>query len=349
MKNCPARAFAIDAPQSIIHQPAFTMSTPLRISIALCTCNGEKHLPQQLQSLLGQSRKPDELIVFDDASSDGSAEIVRGFAESAPFPVRLTVNPRNIGSTPNFASAIEACDGDIIALCDQDDIWMSEKLRLIEAEFERDANVGFVFTDADICDEIGKPLDYTLWQSVRFTPRLQRRLNDGHAFEVILRNNIVTGATMAFAARFKSLVLPIDPLWFHDGWIALLISAFASARTIRLSLIRYRQHPAQSVGALQRTLYQQYLAAKKMDRHVFADHARMYEMAKARLESWHEQPLRESDLLEKLNDKISHFRIRSEIRLRQRSRFVPGLAELITLRYQRYSLGWKSFAQDLFL
>ncbi len=226
---------------------------------------------------------------------------------------------------------------------------MSEKLRLIEAEFERDGNLGFVFTDADICDEIGKPLDYTLWQSVRFTPRLQRRLNDGHAFEVILRNNIVTGATMAFAARFKSLILPIDPLWFHDGWIALLISAFASARAIRQPLIRYRQHPAQSVGALQRTLYQQYQAAKKMDRHVFATHTKMYEAAKARLETWRDEPLRAADLMEKLSDKIRHYRVRSEIRLRQRTRFVPSLAELITLRYQRYSLGWKSFAQDLFL
>jgi glycosyltransferase involved in cell wall biosynthesis len=325
------------------------MSTPLQISIALCTCNGEKHLPEQLQSLVGQTRNPDELIVFDDASSDGSTDIIRRFAESAPFPVRLTVNPQNVGSSANFQRAIDACSGDIIALCDQDDIWMSEKLQLIETEFERDRNLGFVFTDADICDAIGNPLSYTLWQSVRFSPGLQRKLNDGHTFEVILRNNIVTGATMAFASRFKSLVLPIDLQWIHDGWIALLISAFAPARIIRQPLIRYRQHPAQSVGALQRTLYQQYLAAKKMDRHVFADHARMYEAAKMRLESWREQPLLAGDLLPKLEEKIRHYRIRSEIRLRQRNRIAPSIVELLTLRYQRYSLGWKSFAQDLFL
>jgi glycosyltransferase involved in cell wall biosynthesis len=325
------------------------MSTPLRISIALCTCNGEKHLPEQLQSLLSQTRRPDEVVVFDDASGDSSADIVRRFSESAPFPVRLAVNPHNVGSTPNFQRAIEACNGDIIALCDQDDVWMSEKLRVIEAEFERDRNLGFVFSDADICDESGNPLGYTLWQSVRFEPSLQRRLNAGHAFEAILRGNIVTGATMAFASRFKSLVLPIDPLWFHDGWIALLISAFAPARSIREPLIRYRQHPAQSVGALQRSLYQQYLAAKRMDRHVFADHAKMYEAAKARLESWHEKPLRTADSLQMLSDKIRHYRVRSEIRLRQRSRLVPSIVELITSRYRKYSLGWKSFAQDLFL
>ncbi|MGD0540146.1 MAG: glycosyltransferase family 2 protein [Tepidisphaeraceae bacterium] len=325
------------------------MSTPLRISVALCTCNGAKHLPEQLQSLSGQTRQPDELIVYDDASDDGSAEIVRRFAESAPFPIRLNVNPRNLGATENFQQAIAACGGDVIALCDQDDVWMSRKLHFVEAEFVRDRNLGFVFTDAEICGETGSPLGYTLWQSVRFTPRLQRRVNAGRVFEVILRNNIVTGATMAFASRFKSLVLPIDPLWFHDGWIALLISAFAPVRIIRQSLIRYRQHPAQSVGALQRTFYQQYLAAKKMDRHVFADHSRMYQAAQARLESWHEQPLRDGNVLPALEGKIRHCRIRSAIRLRQRNRLATSIVELLTLRYRRYSLGWKSFAQDLFL
>jgi hypothetical protein len=213
----------------------------------------------------------------------------------------------------------------------------------------RDKDLGFVFTDAEICDEAGGPLGYSLWQSVRFTPSLQRRLNDCHAFEVILRNNIVTGATMAFASRFKSLVLPIDPLWFHDGWIALLISAFAPVGIIGQPLIRYRQHPAQAVGALQRTFYQEYLAAKKMDRHVFAGQARMYQAALTRLESWHELPLRRGDLLQMLREKIRHYQIRSAIRLRERSRLAPSIVELLTLRYRRYSLGWKSFAQDLFL
>jgi glycosyltransferase involved in cell wall biosynthesis len=321
----------------------------VRISIALCSYNGVKHLPEQLQSISRQTRRPDELIVFDDASSDGSAEIVRQFAKSAPFPVLLTVNPCNAGVAGNFQRAITACTGDVIALCDQDDIWMAHKLQLIQAEFEREQNLGFVFTDADMCDEAGHLLGYTLWQSVRFTPSLQRRLRKGQAFGVLLRQNIVTGATMAFASRFRSLILPPDPLWMHDGWITLLISAFAPVRIISEPLIRYRQHPAQSIGALQRTLYQQYQAARKMDRHVFDQQARMYQAADARLLSWHEQPLRAASVLPMLEEKIRHFRIRSAIRLRQRNRLVPSILELLTLRYRRYSLGWKSFAQDLFL
>lgn len=86
-----------------------------------------------------------------------------------------------------------------------------------------------------------------------------------------------------------------------------------------------------------------------MDRQVFADHARMYEAARRRLESWHERPLLADNLLQMVDQKIRHFRVRSEMRLHQRNRLVRSVVELLTLRYRRYSLGWKSFAQDLFL
>ena len=129
--------------------------------VALCPCNGVKHLPEQLQSLLSQTRQPDELIVFDDASGDSSAEIVRRFAESAPFPVRLSVNPP-LGATENFQQAIAACGGNVIALCDQDDLWMSRKFHSSRRNSCARKAFGFVFTDAEICGETGGPLGYTL-------------------------------------------------------------------------------------------------------------------------------------------------------------------------------------------
>ena len=77
-----------------------------KISIALCTYNGEQFLREQLESFTCQRRLPDELIVSDDRSTDGTVSIVERFASQAPFPVALVVNDENLGSTRNFEKAI---------------------------------------------------------------------------------------------------------------------------------------------------------------------------------------------------------------------------------------------------
>jgi glycosyltransferase involved in cell wall biosynthesis len=326
------------------------MPNPVRISIALCTYNGSAHLPQQLDSIAGQLLAPDELHIFDDASTDDCAGIARRFSTTARFAVSVHVNERNLGPTKNFEQAIAACDGDAIALCDQDDVWRPEKLARIAAEFERSPNLGFAFTDADVCDERAEPLGYTLWKSVGFTPMMRARLRRGRPFEVILRQNVVTGATMAFSSRFKPLVLPIDPRWVHDGWIALLIAA--TGAPVRISdepMIRYRQHATQAIGALRRSLLQQYRNARDMSRQVFAEHAEMYQAAYERLTAVSHQFPVAPEVLAMLEQKIQHFRTRSQIRLGERGRILSSVSELVSLRYRRYSMGWKSFAQDLFL
>jgi glycosyltransferase involved in cell wall biosynthesis len=328
-----------------------TLSNPQpAISVALCTYNGAEYLPEQLQSLAAQTQKPDELVVFDDASSDGTIFILRAFAASNPgFEVRIEQNTTRHGSSQNFQRAIAACRGSVIALCDQDDIWEPEKLALIAAEFRKTPTLGLVFTDAEICDDACRPLGYRLWQSVGFTPAMRRRLASGRAFEVILRQNVVTGATMAFSSALRDLVLPVDNLWVHDGWIALLASAVAPVAVLPRPLVRYRQHASQSIGALRRTLYQQYLNAKKLDAQWFAEHAGQYEAAMHRLEEKQLQFPTSPRTLRLLEEKISHWKRRTAIKGRSIARFLPSLTEFLTLRYGRFSLGWKSFAQDLFL
>src|SRR5579862_2176323 len=109
----------------------------LTISVAMCTFNGERFVSAQLESIATQSRPPDEVVICDDGSSDGTQEIVRKFALSSPFPIRFAVNPRNLGSTKNFEQAISRCEGAIVALADQDDVWYRYKLERIEKAFLR--------------------------------------------------------------------------------------------------------------------------------------------------------------------------------------------------------------------
>jgi glycosyltransferase involved in cell wall biosynthesis len=310
-----------------------------------------------LASLAAQTRRPDELVVEDDGSTDDTIALLRNFSTTAGFPVRIGENPHTAGPAKNFERAISRCSGDVIALCDQDDIWHPDKLALIADGFDKNPRAVAFFSDAEVCDMQCDPLGYRLWKSVGLTRRMQRRLNRGKAFDVILRQNVVTGATMAFASRYRLLVLPIDPRWMHDGWIALLISVFAPVIADSRPLIRYRQHPRQSVGAARRSLYQQYLNARKMDRTVFAEQAEMYQSVIRRLEQVRDDAALSASMpagvsaqhLQRLAEKVRHYQTRSSIRLREQSRVLPSLTELLMLRYQRFSLGWKSFAQDLFL
>ena len=103
-----------------------------KISVAMATCEGGRHLEAQLQSIAAQQRLPDELVVCDDASSDDTIEIARRFAERAPFPVRIETTEIRLGITANFERAVSLCAADVILLADQDDVWLPEKIALLE-------------------------------------------------------------------------------------------------------------------------------------------------------------------------------------------------------------------------
>ena len=94
----------------------------------MCTYNGAQFLKEQLASIAAQFRPPDELVVCDDGSSDGTGEIVKEFARRSPFATRFVVNDQNLGSTKNFEKAIFLCQGTIVSLADQDDVWYRHKL-----------------------------------------------------------------------------------------------------------------------------------------------------------------------------------------------------------------------------
>src|SRR6185436_10769867 len=223
----------------------------MRISVAMCTYNGAGFLLDQLQSIIAQSRPPDEIVVCDDGSTDATRELLKHFATTSPVPVSLQFNEKNLGSVKNFEQAIRLCTGDAIALSDQDDVWRADKLQLIENAFQSAPKAGLIFSDAEIVDENLKPLDRRMWDEVSFDARKRRLVRSGRALEVLITGWTVTGATMAFRSRFVKLSLPIPDAiaMIHDGWIALTISAVADVVAVDEPLIQYRQHAQQQIGA----------------------------------------------------------------------------------------------------
>ncbi|HYH86463.1 MAG TPA: glycosyltransferase family 2 protein [Pyrinomonadaceae bacterium] len=329
----------------------------------MCTYNGGRYLREQLESISAQARTPDELVICDDRSADTTREVVESFAASAPFAVRFYVNEENLGSTKNFERAIGLCEGDVIALSDQDDVWHPDKLRRVEAALS-DGRAGLAFTDGEVVDEQLRPLGWRTWQLIRFGEKELQQFEAGGAFDVLLDHNVVTGATLAFRAGFRDLVLPIPTdivhdghRVIHDGWIALLISAVAELAYVPELLIKYRQHPRQQLGVRsglgaegERRETGVLVPARNAARRSNSFDAEIHYLQTVleRLAT-RTDPARSRGARTKLEAALRHLCARAgmpEARLR-RVPFV--LRELLTLRYHRYSNGIRSAAKDLWL
>jgi len=223
----------------------------MKISIALCTYNGSAYLQEQLESFLSQTRLPDELVIGDDCSSDNTIEIIEAFSKEAPFNVNLLVNKNNLGSSKNFETTIQRCKGDIIFLSDQDDIWMPGKISTIEKVFLNNPNIGLVFSDAELVNEQLEKLPDTLFHYT--FPKSERDIFEKrHPLEVFVKQNVVTGATMAFRSAFVSELIPftLTHHLIHDGWTSFFIATKTDLCFLTEQLIKYRQHSAQQIGAM---------------------------------------------------------------------------------------------------
>ena len=314
----------------------------LSVSIAMATYNGELYLAEQLDSILCQSRLPDELVVHDDASSDATVSVIRDFASRAPFPVRLKINPGQLGSTRNFEETIRECNGEIIFLCDQDDIWHPNKIALIEECFIRDAKAGAVFSDARVFHQNASPDEYKLWDKIRFTSREREQMVSNEAYAVLLRHPVVTGATMAFRSSFRDLLLPIPDIWLHDAWISLLIGTTSHLIIIPEQLIAYRQHDNNQIGVRRRNKNK-----GKGLFEVYGGKAFGYELARTRLLAFGKYLRDDRQQISHLDAKIAFLRARSKYPKSRYLRLPFIMRELVLLRYHRYSMGWENFFMDL--
>jgi glycosyltransferase involved in cell wall biosynthesis len=194
--------------------------------------NGRKYLAEQLESVLAQLDEADELVIVDDASSDGSAAFVR---ELNSPRIRLFVNARNTGVIGTFDRALRLARHELVFLSDQDDIWLPGKKAAFVAEFTRDPKVRLVISDADVIDENGELL------SKSYISNTRGGFNGG-VLATLWRNRYL-GCAMAVRSSLLRIALPIpNGVPMHDMWLGAL--AAMSGRIIYLPepYLQYRRH-----------------------------------------------------------------------------------------------------------
>jgi glycosyltransferase involved in cell wall biosynthesis len=124
----------------------------MNISIAMATYNGGRFLKEQLDSLAFQTHLPYELVVCDDGSTDETLELIAEFAMTALFPVRVYRNEENLGYARNFLKAARLCEGHWISFCDQDDVWLPNKLDDVREAVARDSRPIMILQNAYLCE-----------------------------------------------------------------------------------------------------------------------------------------------------------------------------------------------------
>jgi len=164
-----------------------------RISIAMATYNGEKYIKEQLESLRKQTWQPSEIIVVDDGSTDNTLEIVRYFCKSWSIPAKIYTNDTNLHYTGNFLKAASLCTGDVVAFCDQDDIWDKKKLEVCVKTLESD--------EADLVVHEGRVIDRRGQLTTKKFPDLSDNsiwrhcppFNKVPGFAMVVRREVIEG------------------------------------------------------------------------------------------------------------------------------------------------------------
>lgn len=311
----------------------------MKIGVALCTYNGERYLRTQLESIAAQTRLPDVLLACDDASQDGTLAMLESWAARAPFEVRILRNPANLGYLRNFEQAIARCDADLIALSDQDDCWRPDKLEKLEGVFLRDAQAAAVFSDAEIVDEQLQPLGHGLLDVLRVSGAEREAAHAGRLLPVLLRRNVVAGATLAFRASWKERVLPMPQGVVHDEWIALLAAAEGALRFAPERLVLYRQHGGNQIGARRWSPGEHLRTAQVRRRDVSGRLLAL--MSRLRERIGRSEP--------GIDGKIAHLERRVALPQPRLLRLPAIAAEFMHGGYARYSSGWRTALRDLVL
>ena len=323
------------------------------LSVAMATHDGTRWLPELLASLAAQQRLPDELVVCDDASIDGTGDVLDAYAATAPFPVRRVDHDVRRGPVRAFETALGAVEGDVVALADQDDVWLPEKLLVLEeALFVHDAELAF--TDAVLVDEHERPTGAHLWGELGFTRRQQDSLVDG-APGPLLRHAVVTGCTALMRRRVVDLALPFpsaldlvaEPA-LHDRWLSKVAGCTGPVQPVPSALVRYRVHAGQVVGARWDGPVGQVV---DQARRGTADVRARAEARRRRLDALEARLAERGVEVEvavqaQLDDLRNHLEVRAGLGSRP-SRLIPVLGEVLTGGYRRFGRGTASAVLDL--
>lgn len=222
----------------------------MKISVALCTYNGEKFISEQLQSIINQTVSVDEIIICDDNSTDKTASICEEILSKSGIDYKIVVNEASLGVANNFLKALKMTTGDYVFTCDQDDVWHKNKVEIFIKEAKK-SNRLIYFSNGLLVDSNNHSLNKTLWDSINLN--FSEIEGCDSPLKTILKRPIVTGAAMCVSKKLIDKVDSIPENWLHDEWFSIIASVEKSIIPIDEITFNYRQHGNNVVGATKKS------------------------------------------------------------------------------------------------
>ncbi len=317
-----------------------------RVSVSLCTYNGARFLREQLDSIAQQTLLPFELVICDDGSIDDTIDIIEQFCLTAPFEVRLVRNEKNLGVSKNFENAINLCNGQFIALSDQDDVWCPQRIEYQTNILIRDPALDGVFSDAWLIDERSNALNRRLWPQIGFAGDVRQGVHiERELMKVLLKRDVVTGATLMIRSASREFLLPIPENWIHDAWIAWNLVACSGVAATGEPLINYRIHATQQVGVGPESNLKRIPESFQRGRNYYALQIQRFQYL---FDHWSALTRDlHPDAARALQGKIKHLTTRANLP----ERLLPRACKVLSTSpgYFKYSLGIQSMCKDLLI
>ena len=180
------------------------------ISVCMATYNGAKYIKRQLESILIQLKKDDEVIIYDDCSQDETCSIIKKIADDR---IKLYVNNQNLGVNKTFEKALCRAKGEIIFLSDQDDVWEKNKVEYIRNYFFHNQDVDLIQHNAIVVDDKFNIINKSFydWRGHVGPEAWRNFVRDTHL-----------GCCMALKKKVLQDSMPITSVPYHDRWIGII-------------------------------------------------------------------------------------------------------------------------------
>lgn len=216
------------------------------VDVLLATCNGEKFVKEQINSILNQTYKNINLIISDDKSDDNTKEILKDFAQK-DSRIKLNLQETRLGVVNNFEFLLKQVKSPLYMLADQDDVWLPEKIEKSVEKLKKE-NSDFVFGDLEVVDENLNTIYSSFGDFMLLNQKIHKYID---SYKLNYLYNCVTGCTILGKKEFLDKIIPIPNIskyLIHDHWISLMMSIYGKVSYIPEKYIKYRQHGNNQVG-----------------------------------------------------------------------------------------------------